>query len=79
MYLNSLAPKPRIKFKGAITLLTVMLLFLVSGGILLNSARQQLVDLWTSRYQSDAIRTRIQTESANQEVLSSNSTYNKNL
>lgn len=71
MYLNSLATKPRIKFKGAITLLTVMLLFLVSGGILLNSARQQLVDLWTSRYQSDAIRTRIQTESANQEVLSS--------
>lgn len=53
------------------TLSTVMLLFLVSGGILLNSARQQLIDLWTSRYQSNAIQTRIQAESANLETLAS--------
>lgn len=46
-----------------------MLLFLVSGGILLNSARQQLIDLWTSRYQTNVIQTRIQAESANLETL----------
>lgn len=56
---------------GAITLSTIMLLFLVSGGILLNSARQQLIDVWTSRYQSSSIQTRIQAESANLETLAS--------
>ena len=51
------------------TLSLVMLLFLVSGGILLNSARQQLIDLWTARYQSGSIQTRILAESANLETL----------
>ena len=55
--------------KGAMTLSLVMLLFLVSGGILVNSARQQLIDLWSSRYQSSSIQTRIQAESGNLETL----------
>lgn len=71
MSINCRTPAPKQQL-GAITLGTILLMLILSACWTTLSAHQQLIALWTARYQTESINSRIQAESGNWAYLANN-------